>query len=124
MALVGLDVASNDSQKFILIMMTITAAAVVTEKLAGSSEVSASYIQIFIGLMVATMLLEAISYVIPEFASGLAVVAMITVIFTKGQIFWSAIAKVTGGTTTTTTTSPSSTGTTQKPNTSTAGGRG
>jgi hypothetical protein len=99
----GLNVADSDSQEFILVMMTITGTIAIVEKLAGvsTSAQSVGYINIFVGVGVATLLLEAFSYVLPGFASGLAVLAALTMIITKGAPFWAIVSKTVGGSSTT-----------------------
>jgi hypothetical protein len=98
-SIVGLDVATSDAQKTILVMMTIVIVAVTVEKLSQSnSQAQATgYAKTFVAAAVATLLLEGLSYVLPEFAIGLSVVAVVTVIISKGKPFWSAIANVTSG---------------------------
>ena len=98
-SIVGLDVATSDAQKTILVMMTIVVVAVTVEKLSQSNEQAQAtgYAKTFVAAAVATLLLEGLSYVLPEFAIGLSVVAVVTVIISKGKPFWSAIANVTGG---------------------------
>jgi hypothetical protein len=93
---VNLDFATSDAQKVVLIIMVVIMVAVTVEKLAGAKGVTTSYVHLWIAGIIALMLLEGLSYVLPEFAVGLAFTAMITVLLTQGEPFWSAISKVTG----------------------------
>jgi hypothetical protein len=97
-SVVGLDVATSDAQKTILVMMSIVIVAVTVEKLSQSNEdaTATGYVKTYVAAAVATCLLEALSYVLPEFAIGLSVVAVTTVVISKGKPFWAAIANVTG----------------------------
>lgn len=98
-SVIGLDVATSDAQKTILVMMSIVVVAVTVEKLSQSNAQAQAtgYAKTFVAAAVATLLLEGLSYVLPEFAIGLAIVAVTSVVISKGQPFWSAVAKVTGG---------------------------
>lgn len=125
-----LEVADSDAQEFILVMMTVTGTIAVVEKLAGVSQSAQSvgYINIFVGVGVATLLLELLSYALPQFASGLAILAVLTMIVTKGAPFWNIVGTVVSGSGTSNAQNaaspPATVATMQSPNTTTAGGRG
>lgn len=93
MAIVGVNFKESNAQKLILISMTMVIVAAFVERYSGTKE-TATIPQIFIGAFVATALLLLLSYVLPEFAVGLAVTAMVSMIVSKGQPFWDALNKV------------------------------
>lgn len=90
----------SQAQRLILTFITVTVAAAFVERYSGKVQQTASVPQIFIGAFVAVALLILLSYVLPEFAVGLAATAMITMLLTKGQPFWDAINHVVGTTAT------------------------
>lgn len=73
--------------------ITIIVIAALVERYSGVQE-TASVPQIFVGAFVAGSILMALSYVLPEFSVGLAAVATVTMVVSKGQPFWDAINKV------------------------------
>lgn len=93
MAIVGVNFKESNAQKLILISMTVVIVAAFVERYSGTKE-TATIPQIFIGAFVATALLLLLSYVLPEFAVGLAITTMVAMVITKGQPFWDAINKV------------------------------
>lgn len=86
---------TEKSQKLILVAITVIVIAAFVERYSGVKE-TASVPQIFIGAFVAGSILLLLSYFAPEFAVGLAVVAMVGMIIGRGQPFWDAINAVVG----------------------------
>lgn len=92
-----------NTQKLILIAMTIAGGVTLIEEVGASAipgdkaPTNASVGSIVIGTFVAGALLLGMSYFIPEFASGLAIVVMTSTVFTRGKVFWDLITLVTGG---------------------------
>lgn len=87
---------AQHAQKLILVFMVVIVAAAFVERYSGKSQQTATVVQIFIGAFVGAALLILISYVLPEFAVGLAATAMLTMLIAKGQPFWDAINAVLG----------------------------
>lgn len=104
--------AATDAQKMILIFMVIMVVAVTIEKLANKSgaTITGGYVDIFVATFIITLILEGLSYILPEFAVGIAGVAVITVIFTKGEVFWGAVSTAVKNPTGTPTPTPTPTG--------------
>lgn len=92
---VNLQFNTGESQKIILVAMTVVVMVAIVEKFKDNS-IQNSLIQIFVGAFVATTLLLLLSYVMPEFAVGLAAVAAVSMVLTNGQPFWDAINTVVG----------------------------
>lgn len=86
---------ASQAQNLILVCVTVIVVAAFVERYAGVNE-TASVPQIVIGAFVVTALLILLSFILPEFAVGLAVTAMVAMILTKGQPFWDAISNLTG----------------------------
>lgn len=90
---------SNDSQKLILVAMTITVIVALVENAHKDSTKDKSYTPpstIIIGGFVSGAILLGLSYFIPEFASGLAIVAMVATVLEKGNPFWNIVLNLTG----------------------------
>jgi hypothetical protein len=93
---------TNDAQKIIIVSMTITGIVSLVEHLATPTtpntpaNTSLSVGSIMVGTFVATGLLLGMSYFLPEFASGLAIVAMTATLFDRGKPFWDIVSKVVG----------------------------
>lgn len=92
-SLVNLNFAEGDAQTLILVLMVIMVVTVTVEHLNGAQGAT-DYVTEWVAAAIATALLLAISYVLPEFAVGLALVAVVTVVFTKGQVFWNAVSNL------------------------------
>lgn len=87
---------SNDAQKVIVIAMTITVMVSLIENAnAKNKSVTSGPGRIIIGGFIASTLLLGASYFLPEFASGLAIVAMVATVLDRGQPFWEVVTKVT-----------------------------
>ena len=95
-SLVNVNFASTDAQKLILILMVVLVVAVTVEKLGGAKS-SGSFVSTFVGAFILGLMLEAISYILPEFAVGIALVAVVSVLLSKGQAFWEDIGTATSG---------------------------
>lgn len=96
---------SNDAQKIIVICITITGIVAIIESLnTGPNERRAPVGTILVGTFISGGLLLGMSYFLPEFASGLSIVAMLATVLDRGKPFWMAIertstntANITGG---------------------------
>lgn len=87
---------SNDAQTVILITMTITGLVSVIENIhAVDKSKTIPIIRIVVGTFVSGALLLAMSYAVPEFASGLSIVAMTATILDRGKPFWESVSQVT-----------------------------
>lgn len=100
MAIANLNFTANDSQKIILISMVTVAVVTIVEQIATNNQTQLPLMsvaeRVAVGAFIATAILLLFSYVLPEFAVGLAVVTAVTVVLTKGQPFWDAINAVVG----------------------------
>lgn len=94
MAGVNLQFQKSQSQDIILVCIVVIISSSLVEKYSGDTAVTTSTATIFIGAFVAGLLLILLSYVLPEFAVGLAAVAVVTVLVSKGQPFWTALDKL------------------------------
>ncbi len=98
---------TKGAQTIIVMALVSTGVVASIKNIAGAPNV-APIQTILVGVFIGGALLLAISYVLPEFASGLAVVALLTTVLTQNATpFWTAIAKAVG------TTVPSTTSNTQ-----------
>lgn len=89
----------SDAQKIIVISMTITGIVAIVEKIhdpGASGDKGVPIPSIIVGTFVSGTILIGASYFAPEFASGLAVVAMIATVLERGKPFWELIGAVTG----------------------------
>lgn len=84
----------SQAQKIILMTMLVIVVAAFVERYSGATQETATVPEIFVGAFVGTALLLFLSYFMPEFAVGLAVVTMLAMIIAKGQPFWDAINKI------------------------------
>lgn len=100
----GLGVSfTNDSQKIIVIALVITSAVAIIELIANpptdigpNAPAHAPTVQsILVGVFIAGAILLAMSYFLPEFASGLALVAMTATVFERGKPFWLTVSSLT-----------------------------
>lgn len=90
---------TKGSQTIIVMALVTTGGIAAVKNIAGVENV-APIPTILIGVFVGGALLLALSYFLPEFASGLAVVALLTTALTQNATpFWSAIAKAVGSAT-------------------------
>jgi hypothetical protein len=80
----------------ILVAMTITVVVATVETVADTHQHGISVAKIFVGGFLATGMLLGLSYFLPEFAGGLAVVAMVTTLVDRGKTFSELVTKVTG----------------------------
>lgn len=100
MAIASLNFTVSQSQKIILVAMTTVAVVTVVETIATNPQtqlpIASVFTRVAVGGFVATSLLLLLSYVLPEFAVGLAVVTAVGVVLTRGQPFWDAVNVVVG----------------------------
>jgi hypothetical protein len=91
---------SQNAQKIIVVSMTMAMVITLVERfdqiVKGNAAVS-SVPQIVIGTFIAGSLLLGMSYFVPEFAGGLAVVVIVVAAFEKGKPFWDVVTTATGG---------------------------
>lgn len=88
----------SDAQKIIIVSLSITVIVALIEN-AHNDPKTASPVnppRIIVGGFVSGAILLGMSYFVPEFASGLAIVAMLTTILEKGKPFWDIIGSLTG----------------------------
>ena len=90
---------STDAQKVIVVSMTIVVVVALIEQAhspAGKKDNSqGSFGSIIVGGFISGGLLLGMSYFLPEFASGLAITAMLVTILEKGKPFWDIAQSVT-----------------------------
>ena len=105
----------ENAQKLIIVGLVITASVTIIEIVGGNivatgpavgplqpgqtrpnTKVTGNVGQVLVGSFVAGVLLLGMSYFLPEFATGLAVVTMTATVFSRGAIFWALVTKVTG----------------------------
>ena len=91
MAIFNLQFQQSDSQKVVIMAMTVIVVAALVERYSGKVKETATVPDIFIGAFIGTLILLLLSYILPEFAVGLAVIAAVTMIVSKGAPFWDAI---------------------------------
>lgn len=99
---------SAQPQKIILIAVITTGMVSLIEHTAGAKAPApgakpvktASVATILVGTFVSGALLLGLSYFLPEFAGGLALVMLVTTIFERGTPFWTVVGQVTGKTST------------------------
>lgn len=86
---------SNDAQKIIVITMTITGLVAIIENLNTGENLRRTNVStIIVGTFISGGLLLGMSYALPEFASGLSIVAMLATVLDRGKPFWMAIETV------------------------------
>lgn len=86
---------SNGAQRSIIIMMVALMIVTMIEN-AVEPKPAVPNIGIILGTFVAGAILLMFSYFVPNFAVGLAAIALVATIFTRGRVFWDAISRVTG----------------------------
>ncbi len=106
---------SQNPQKIILISMVTAGLVSIIENAAGPnltnvpanqvasvtqqwSKTHASIPTILVSTFLAGAILLAMSYFLPEFAGGLAVIALVVTIFERGKPFWDIVTTLSGGT--------------------------
>jgi len=80
----------------IIVAMTITVIVATVEAVVDKKQKHPSIAKIFVGGFIAGGILLGMSYFLPEFAGGLAVVAMVTTLVDRGQTLSDIVTKVTG----------------------------
>lgn len=85
----------TDSQKLILVSLTATGIVSLIEEVSGKQK-SGSAATIIVGTFVSGAILLGMSYFVPEFASGLAIIVLAVTVLEKGKPFWDVVAGAVG----------------------------
>jgi hypothetical protein len=94
---------SAHPQKIILIATVSTGLVSLIEHTAGEKNPTAAAAKqatvasIMVGTFMSGALLLGLSYFLPEFAGGLAIVMLVTTVFERGKPFWDVVSQVLGG---------------------------
>jgi hypothetical protein len=94
--------AIQSPQKVIFTSITVVVVAAIIEHFAAASGTPAATTtipHILLGAFIATALLILLSYILPEFAEGIAGIAALGMIITKGEPFWAALNNILGSNT-------------------------
>jgi len=92
---------SQDAQKIIVVALSITVIVALVENahMADSDKTKKDAVPpstIIVGGFVSGAILLGMSYFLPEFASGFAIVAMLSTLLERGKPFWDIIGSLTG----------------------------
>lgn len=94
----------TDSQKLILVSLTATGIVSLIEEVSGKQKGNAG--TIIVGTFVSGAILLGMSYFVPEFASGLAIIVLAVTVLEKGKPFWDVVGGAVGHPITPNVTSP------------------